>query len=82
MAPTATPPPFPWGEAMALGFGRLRLSPSAFWGMTPRELAAAAGRGSARSDSPARAELQALMARFPDTPPDPHHKETPPCRAT
>lgn len=27
---------------MAFGFGVLRLSPAAFWSMTPRELAAAA----------------------------------------
>ena len=33
--------PFPWQEAMRVGFGVLRLSPAAFWAMTPRELAAA-----------------------------------------
>lgn len=33
--------PFPWEAAMQVGFGVLRLSPDAFWRMTPRELAAA-----------------------------------------
>lgn len=56
---------FPWAEAMALGFGRLRLSARDFWRLTPRELAAALGPGAAppRLD---RAGLDRLMARFPD----------------
>jgi uncharacterized phage protein (TIGR02216 family) len=52
---------------MAFGFGVLRLSPRAFWAMTPRELAAAAdgvyGRVSA---APSRASFDALMRAFPD----------------
>ncbi len=32
---------FPWKRAMGFGLGVLRLSPDAFWRMTPRELAAA-----------------------------------------
>lgn len=59
--------PFPWDEAMAFGFGVLRLCPQAFWAMTPRELAAASrgvyGRGGGAAD---RAALGALMAAFPD----------------
>lgn len=52
---------------MAAGFGLLRLSPDAFWAMTPREFAAAmrlydAGQGVA----PDRATLARLMARYPD----------------
>lgn len=62
-----TPPPFPWERAMAFGLGVLRLSPRAFWAMTPRELAAAAegvyGRVSA---APSRASFDALMRAFPD----------------
>ncbi len=55
---------FPWGEVMALGLGDLRLSPDAFWAMTPRELFAAAG---VRMTQPmGRDALNALMARFPD----------------
>jgi uncharacterized phage protein (TIGR02216 family) len=52
---------------MAFGLGRLRLPPSHFWSMTPRELAAAAG---ALASGPApldRQGLAALLARFPDT---------------
>jgi uncharacterized phage protein (TIGR02216 family) len=58
---------FPWRAVMALGFGRLRLSSEAFWGMTPRELAAAIDglRGHA-GETMARAALAELMARYPD----------------
>lgn len=52
---------------MGAGFGLLRLSPDAFWRMTPRELAAAV---SALLPTPSgtlpRVGLDALMARFPD----------------
>ena len=60
------PRAFPWAEAMAFGLGRLGLAPDAFWRMTPRELAAAAGlAGPARAPLD-RARLDALMVRFPD----------------
>jgi uncharacterized phage protein (TIGR02216 family) len=60
--------PFPWAEAMGFGFGVLRLAPDAFWRMTPRELAHAirAVRGPAVAPL-ARADLDDLLARFPDT---------------
>jgi uncharacterized phage protein (TIGR02216 family) len=52
---------------MGFGLGVLRLSPEAFWRMTPRELAAAMeavfGPRSAPLD---RAAFTALRARFPD----------------
>lgn len=54
---------------MALGFGRLRLSPRDFWAMTPRELALAlnAGRGpTGAAQPPRRDDLAALMRIFPD----------------
>ena len=59
---------FPWDEAMRLGFGVLRLSSKEFWGLTPRELAAAfAGvSGRARGGAPGREVLAGLMAAFPD----------------
>jgi uncharacterized phage protein (TIGR02216 family) len=59
--------PFPWAEAMQFGFGVLRLSPDAFWKMTPRELAQAiiAVRGRAPA-SIARGDFDALMKAFPD----------------
>jgi uncharacterized phage protein (TIGR02216 family) len=60
--------PFPWGEAMRLGFGVLHLSSREFWGLTPRELAAAfegvAGRRT--SAPPDRDALGKMMERFPD----------------
>ncbi len=59
--------PFPWREAMAIGFGVLRLSSHEFWALTPRELAAAieglGGRGAAPMD---RAAFEALARRYPD----------------
>jgi len=51
---------------MAAGLGSMRLSPSAFWAMTPREFAHAAGLAGRDAVSPGRAELAALMLRFPD----------------
>ena len=54
---------------MAAGLGVLRLSPAAFWTMTPRELAMAwrALNGSTASSGPlARDELDGLMRQFPD----------------
>jgi uncharacterized phage protein (TIGR02216 family) len=53
---------------MAAGLGALRLAPSAFWAMTPRELAAALGAGLASPSAPGRGDLAALMRRFPDGP--------------
>jgi|UniRef100_A0A6H1ZU50 uncharacterized phage protein (TIGR02216 family) len=52
---------------MAAAFGLLRLSPKDFWSMTPRELERAISvlrPGAERP--PARADLAALMRRFPD----------------
>ena len=60
--------PFPWSEAMRLGFGVLRLSSRDFWGLTPRELASAfeALSGRSQGSAPRRDVLAALMAAFPD----------------
>lgn len=59
--------PFPWTQAMGFGFGVLRLSPDAFWAMTPRELASAIRFARGDVIAPlARDELDALMTRFPD----------------
>ncbi|MBY6239753.1 phage tail assembly chaperone [Methylosinus sp. Sm6] len=52
---------------MAFGLGVLRLSPGAFWSMTPRELAAAAeGVYGLRPRAPSRTTLDHLMRAFPD----------------
>lgn len=56
---------------MAAGLGAMRLSPRDFWAMTPRELAAALGLGSAARSVPGRADLAAMMRRFPDGPTPP-----------
>ncbi|HET6322442.1 MAG TPA: phage tail assembly chaperone [Hyphomicrobium sp.] len=55
---------------MAAGFGLLGLSPTTFWAMTPRELAAGLrGRfGPTPAGPPSRAELSALLRRYPDKP--------------
>ena len=56
-----------WGQLMRLGLGRLRLSPEAFWALTPAELMLMAGLdGGARPMR--RADLSALAARYPDRP--------------
>lgn len=57
---------FPWDEAMRFGFGVMRLSSREFWGLTPRELAAAFGAASGRVSPPSRDGLAGLMQRFPD----------------
>ena len=53
---------------MAAGFGLLRLSPDAFWAMTPKELNAALGAfaGPAASGPLGRSDLTRLMQSFPD----------------
>lgn len=52
---------------MGFGFGTLRLSPDAFWRMTPRELTAAIEAVTGpRAEPLARSSFAALMRRFPD----------------
>ena len=52
---------------MRLGFGVLRLSSKEFWGLTPRELAAAfEALSGARPGTPDRDRLKTMMERFPD----------------
>ncbi len=59
--------PFPWREAMQLGFGVMRLSSQSFWGLTPRELASAfEALSPQRGGPPRRTELSRMMAAFPD----------------
>jgi uncharacterized phage protein (TIGR02216 family) len=61
------PDAFPWERVMRLGLGVLRLSPDAFWRMTPRELSAAVGGlFPSRPGSLARTDFAKLMQRFPD----------------
>ena len=58
--------PFPWDEAIGFGLGVLRLTPQAFWAMTPRELALAINAATGVSAPLRRADLEMLMMRFPD----------------
>jgi uncharacterized phage protein (TIGR02216 family) len=64
-----TAAPLPWRSLIGFGLGVLKLSPEAFWRMTPRELAAAIegvlGPHRAGLD---RASFASLRARFPDAP--------------
>ncbi len=58
---------FPWTEAMRFGLGVLKLSPEAFWRMTPRELARAIEAvDGPRPAAIERAAFQQLMTRYPD----------------
>ncbi len=57
---------FPWREAMGFGFGVLRLSSPSFWGLTPRELAAAFEAHAGPRVRPDRNRLRELMEQFPD----------------
>ena len=54
-----------WAGLMRVGLGVLRLAPEAFWAMTPREFAAAADAKGGPAPM-ARADLEALRARYPD----------------
>ncbi len=58
---------FDWPALLKIGLSGLRLTPEAFWRLTPAELRLMLGdqAGSAVLD---RAGLQELMAAFPDTP--------------
>ena len=53
---------------MRFGLGTLRLPPRHFWGMTPRELAAAfeAQSGRTRGIAPERQRFAEMMEQYPD----------------
>lgn len=74
-------PGFDWPRLIALGLGRLRLDPTAFWSLSPRELTAALGADAPAARPLTRAALDRLAARFPDAPP-PHDRPTPPTPPT
>jgi len=59
--------PFPWARAIGFGLGVLRLSPPAFWQMTPREFALAVEAVLGPRAAPLeRASFEQLMRRYPD----------------
>ncbi|TMV90170.1 phage tail assembly chaperone [Thioclava sp. BHET1] len=55
-----------WPGLMRAGLHQLRLTPAAFWALTPAELALMLGGTSGGARPLARAGLSELMARFPD----------------
>lgn len=57
---------FPWAAILAFGLGRLRLPPTQFWALTLTELVALAGPTGGTQAVTGRAQLMALMRRFPD----------------
>jgi uncharacterized phage protein (TIGR02216 family) len=61
----------PWAALLEAGLGRLRLTPEAFWALTPFEIGLMLGGGGERAM--ARDELSRLMARFPDARGDDEH---------
>lgn len=54
-----------WPALMRLGLSSLRLSPSAFWALTPVELQMMLGKGGATAPMLSDG-LAALMAAYPD----------------
>ncbi|MEL6915571.1 MAG: rcc01693 family protein [Pseudomonadota bacterium] len=54
-----------WPALCRLGIAEMRLKPCEFWALTPAELALMAGASGARQRL-GKADLGALMARFPD----------------
>lgn len=59
--------PFPWDNLIGFALGVLRLSPQAFWSMTPREIALAIEAAQGPFVRPMdRDALAALMTAFPD----------------
>lgn len=61
-----------WPALVGFGLGVLRLSPAAFWSMTPRELTMAAQSlaGPAAAPPMDPDTLTSLRARYPDDPHD------------
>jgi uncharacterized phage protein (TIGR02216 family) len=59
--------PFPWKQVIGFGLGVLRLSPDAFWRMTPRELSCAIAAVTGVTGGPIeRADVEGMMRLFPD----------------
>jgi uncharacterized phage protein (TIGR02216 family) len=58
--------PFAWKQVIGFGLGVLRLSPDAFWRMTPHELGCAIEAVTGRAAPIERTDFDGLMQRFPD----------------
>jgi uncharacterized phage protein (TIGR02216 family) len=60
--------PFPWKDTIGFGLGVLKLSPAAFWALTPRELSMAHSALFGEQAKPCNGgRLRDLMQQFPDT---------------
>ncbi|MGN6548293.1 MAG: rcc01693 family protein [Pararhizobium sp.] len=66
MTRSAGAEPFPWEAVLHVGLGLLRLDPAAVWRLTPLEFAALTGRLRPHGAAPTRADLAALLRRYPD----------------
>lgn len=64
---------FDWPALMRLGLSGLRLTPDAFWRLTPAELRLMLGQQ--EQGTMDRAGLQDLMRAFPDTPNTEEHTD-------
>ena len=59
--------PFPWDDVIAFGLSVLRLAPADLWALTPIEIGSALNARRKKAVEPPRlAELEALIAAFPD----------------
>ncbi|HUF56383.1 MAG TPA: rcc01693 family protein [Thermohalobaculum sp.] len=66
-----------WCGLMRVGLGLMRMPPEVFWGMTPREISRAlegAGLAPVGAAALRRGDLDALIARFPDTEEERHER--------
>ncbi|MEO1563902.1 MAG: rcc01693 family protein [Pseudomonadota bacterium] len=55
-----------WSALYAFGLSHLRLSPDAFWALTPAELSMMAGLQPGSQQALGRGWFDALSAQFPD----------------
>ena len=55
-----------WGDLQRFGLGEMRLSPDAFWSLTPRELMILSGISEFGAGHLDRTGLDALMRAYPD----------------
>ncbi|WP_299559724.1 rcc01693 family protein [uncultured Sulfitobacter sp.] len=64
---------FDWPALMRAGFHGLRLTPDAFWALTPAELQLMLGAGGGGTAPLLSGGLDALMAAYPDKQKDHDH---------
>ena len=67
--------PLPWHRMIRLGMGRFAISPDRFWQLSWREFVCLLPQHDAFGLYLTRAELDALMAAFPDQREEKRHSE-------